>query len=164
MADFVIRDMGPDDMVGKAYVHWRRWQEAYTGLLDADYLNSRPLKQCEQMAFRWPDRTLVAVLNGQIVAFANYGTPAEEDPSTGEIHAIYVLQAFYGLGIGRALMDVCMQRLDSCHSVVLWVLEGNERAIRFYQRYGFLPDGGRQEVVLGSPRTEIRMRYNRTTA
>jgi RimJ/RimL family protein N-acetyltransferase len=40
---------------------------------------------------------------------------------------------------------------------VVWVLEGNERAIRFYERCGFQGDGKEKEIMLGSPRKEIRM-------
>jgi len=42
----------------------------------------------------------------------------------------------------------------------VWVLKGNERAIRFYERYGFRFDGTEQEIKLGTSNTELRMIYD----
>jgi len=50
-----------------------------------------------------------------------------------------------------------LDRLGEFERVVVWVLEGNERAIRFYERSGFQGDGKEKEIMLGSPRKEIRM-------
>jgi len=41
------------------------------------------------------------------------------------------------------------------------VLKGNDRAIKFYERYGFRFDGTEQEIMLGTPNTELRMIYER---
>jgi hypothetical protein len=43
--------------------------------------------------------------------------------------------------------------------LVLWVLEGNARARRFYEAMGWLPDGGRQLLeMVGAKLYEIRYR------
>ncbi|MEA2478037.1 MAG: hypothetical protein QOC87_2236, partial [Actinomycetota bacterium] len=49
--------------------------------------------------------------------------------------------------IGVALMDVAMGELRKrgFTSGVLWVLEGNARARRFYEAGGWRPDGGRKD-------------------
>ena len=39
----------------------------------------------------------------------------------------------------------------------MWVLKGNNRAIRFYERFGYRADGAESVVTLGTPVTEIRM-------
>ena len=41
--------------------------------------------------------------------------------------------------------------------IALWVLDGNERAIRFYERYGFRFDGAEKTIRLGEERTVKRM-------
>ncbi|MFJ7270521.1 hypothetical protein ACIQV3_28450 [Streptomyces sp. NPDC099050] len=44
-------------------------------------------------------------------------------------------------------------------AVRLWVVEGNDRARRFYERAGFGPDGGTlTEYADGSPVPELRYR------
>lgn len=161
----IIRDMGHQDMAGKAYVHWQSWREAYAGLLDESYLARRTLARCEEMARRWTDNTLVAELDGRIVGFGAWGVCRDEILSLcGELHALYVLKECYGQGIGYSLMNACMQRLSKYPAVILWVLDGNTRAIRFYERYGFAFDGAQQQITLGTPKTERRMIYHRNTA
>ena len=54
----VIKKMESDDEIkGKAYVHWKSWQEAYSGIVDQRYLDSLTLEKCEKTAYRWPDHT-----------------------------------------------------------------------------------------------------------
>jgi len=57
----IIKKMETDEEIkGKAYVHWKSWQEAYPGLVDQNYLNALTLEKCEEMAYRWPENILVA--------------------------------------------------------------------------------------------------------
>ena len=41
--------------------------------------------------------------------------------------------------------------------IIIWVLEGNHRAIKFYGKYGFRFDGTKKQIKLGTVNTEIRM-------
>lgn len=50
------------------------------------------------------------------------------------IQELYVDSFFQNQGIGAALIDYAIQKFDARY---LFVLEKNERAIRFYQRHGF---------------------------
>ena len=50
----------PEEIRGKAYVHWKAWHQAYPGLVDQRYLDRLTLEKCEQIAFNWPDGLLVA--------------------------------------------------------------------------------------------------------
>ena len=59
------------------------------------------------------------------------------------------------------LMNAAFERLAEYPKVAVWVLKGNDRAIRFYERYGFRFDGAEAEIMLGSPNTELRMVYQR---
>ncbi|KAI9359921.1 acyl-CoA N-acyltransferase [Zopfochytrium polystomum] len=69
-----------------------------------------------------------------------------------EVKRLYVDQAFHGSGAGRALMDCLMREVkEACAAakqagmgtptVWLGVWEGNARAQRFYEKYGFREDG-----------------------
>ena len=55
--------------------------------------------------------------------------------------ALYVRADRWGTGIGYALLEVAI----GDRAAYLWVLEGNARAIRFYERQGFRLDGTRDE-------------------
>ena len=138
----VIQPMETDDEIrGKAYVHWRAWHEAYAGIVSREYLDRLTLEKCEKMAFSWPQNTLVAKENDKVIGFVCYGDRGEEAPEAGEIFALYVLAAYYGTGVGRTLMNAGLDRLKDYSEVRLWVLKENGRAVRFYEKCGFRPDG-----------------------
>ena len=112
------------------------------------------------MAFSWPDNTIVAKENGNVIGFVCYGDRGEEAPDIGEIFALYVLADYYGKGVGRKLMDVGLEHIKRFPQVRLWVLKENRRAIRFYEKCGFLPDGSEMTSPNISA-TEIRMTLKR---
>lgn len=156
--EFEIKKMETDgEIAGKAYVHWKSWQEAYKGLVDASYLEALTLEKCTAAAFKYPENTLVAKVGEKVAGFCAYGESRVEDlPGAGEIYALYVLPEYYGTGIGLALMDAGLEKLEGKRAFVR-VLKNNARAIRFYEKCGFMRDGFEQELVIGTPVTVIRM-------
>lgn len=59
------------------------------------------------------------------------------------LDGLYVLPAWWGSGVARRLHDEALELVraagsDRCH---LWVLEGNDRARRFYERCGWRLNG-----------------------
>lgn len=72
-----------------------------------------------------------------------------------EIAELYVDPFFEHMGIGSALMSFALERILHPR---LWVLEGNEQAIRFYQSKGFTFTGERQ-FVPGTDKYEARMHH-----
>ena len=69
-----IKKMETDgEIAGKAYVHWKSWQEAYKGLVDAAYLEALTLEKCTAAAFKYPENTLVAKTGERSQAFAPTG-------------------------------------------------------------------------------------------
>ena len=156
--EFEIKKMETDgEIAGKAYVHWKSWQEAYKGLVDASYLEALTLEKCTAAAFKYPENTLVAKVGEKVAGFCAYGEGRVEDlPGAWEIYALYVLPEYYGTGIGMALMNAGLEKLEGKRAFVR-VLKKNARAIRFYEKCGFMRDGFEQELVIGTPVTVIRM-------
>ena len=69
------------EIKGKAYVHWKSWQEAYSGIVDQRYLDSLTLDKCEKIAFRRTD-----------IGFVGLGKYRNDDLETaGEVFAINIL-------------------------------------------------------------------------
>ena len=155
----IIKKMETDEEIkGKAYVHYKAWQQAYPGLIDQDYLDNMSLSKCEEIAYRWLDNILVAKDGERVVGFVGYGKCRNEDLcDAGEVFAIYVLKEYYGKGVGKALMDAALELLGPYSQIAVWVLKGNERAIRFYEKCGFRSDGKTEIKTLGTPVTELRM-------
>ena len=153
-----IKKMESDEEIkGKGYVHWKSWQDAYKGIVDQSYLDSLTLEKCVDIAFKWPDNLMVAKDGDRVVGFVGYGKYHDQElPEAGEIFAIYILEEYYGTGVGKALMQAGLDELDY-PAVALWVLKDNKRAIRFYEKCGFRLDGREKEIQLGSPIVEVRM-------
>ncbi|MBQ8815255.1 MAG: GNAT family N-acetyltransferase [Lachnospiraceae bacterium] len=159
--EFVIKPMEtPEEMDGKGYVHWKSWHETYASLTGAVYLERITLEKCKENARCWSENTLVAKSGDKVVGFLCYGK-SNELPDCGEVYALYVLRECHGTQIGYQLMNAAMEQIREYSKVNLWVLQGNERAIRFYERYGFRFDGTSAEIMMGRQNTKLRMVYER---
>ncbi len=133
-----IKPMETDEEIqGKAFVHWKCWQETYPGLVSQEYLEKLTPEKCEEMAFRWRDNILVAKEGERVIGFVGFGDHGPEEPDTGEVFALYVLPEYHGTGVGRQLMDAALEKLASYPHICLWLVKGNARALRFYEKCGF---------------------------
>lgn len=163
-----------------AVVHIRSWQVGYEGIFPAHYLDSLA-GELSRRADRWeeiiaadvPDgRLLVATVDGTIAAWASFGPAGlhseHRDTSTapgvqlGEIYGFYVHPDHWRRGVGRLLMDGAVSGLAAAGygEAVLWVLEDNPRARRFYEMTGWRPDGGLSLFSRGDA-TAPEVRYRR---
>ncbi len=157
----VIRDAEVKDAEGKGYVHYKSWQETYTGLMNQEYLDKMNVEKCVNIAKKYLENILIAEVDGKIIGYSCYSQCRETNyESYGEIIAIYVLKEYHKKGIGKMLMDACIKKLSKYKGIVLWVLDSNKNAINFYKKYGFSFDGGKKEEILITPITELRMIKN----
>ncbi len=157
----VIKEMKTEEEIrGKAFVHWKSWQEAYPGMIGKEYLDRLTIETCERIAFGWQDGMLIAKDGESVVGFVGYGHREEDAPEVGEVFALYVLSEYYGKGVGIRLMEAALERLKDCAEICLWTLKKNKRAIHFYQKCGFVPDG-REKTNQNIAAEEIRMILSR---
>ena len=163
MCKYLIKEMESEEEVhGKAYVHYKSWHETYTGLVDTEYMSGITLEKCIKVAHKWRENILVAKDGDKIIGFVGYGAYRDATlPEHGEVYAIYVLEEYHGLKVGYALMNAAIEKLTDYKKIAVWVLKDNNKAIRFYERYGFRYDGTDAEIILGTSNTEQRMVYER---
>lgn len=79
-----------------------------------------------------------------------------------EVARIYALDKAIGKGAGKALMENCLQIAKDMQMKSIWlgVWEKNERAIAFYQKWGF-EKFGEHEFLLGTDlQTDYLMKKN----
>lgn len=151
-----------EDINGKGYVHWKSWHETYTGLVDPAYMEETTLEKCIDTAHRWTPNLMVAKDGGKVIGFVGYGEHSDNIiTNCGEVFSIYVLSDYHGKKIGYELMNAALEKLSDYDKIAVWVLKGNDKAIRFYEKYGFRFDGTEKEIMLGTPNTELRMIYTR---
>lgn len=153
-----IRPATINDAEQKGQIHYQTWIETYTGHINQAYLDRMKPERSVEFARKYPENTLVAELDGKIVGFACYGKSRDLTyENHGEIIALYVLKGYQKLGIGRALMESCLEQLKVYPQHFLWVLKSNQKAIAFYEKMGFMANGDEKELVLETPVAEIRM-------
>jgi GNAT superfamily N-acetyltransferase len=150
-----VRPAVIEDARAVAGVHIASWRGAYPGLLPAELLDSLSLSGRERQWHRWlqpggeRSRTLVAESGDAVVGFSTLAIEcrdADEPEGVGEIPALYVRPQSWGHGAGTALLDasIVQMRAGGCRQVILWMLEGNDRAAGFYAGHGWRADGGRR--------------------
>lgn len=166
-----VRLANSADALAIAGVHIASWQVAYRGLLPDTLLDTLSLEQRTQewheiLTLPRGSRTLVYSHGDQIVGFAGFGPCNHEtllQEGGGELYAIYLLPTCWGKGYGSALLTAALAQLQEqgYHFVTLWVLDGNQRAIRFYEAAGFAADGQEQEEMLPGGVVVRELRYRR---
>ena len=141
-----IREADLIDAGAIARVHVDTWRTAYAGIVPAEYLAGLSYADREQMWKHYltagtpAASMLVAETEGcEIVGFA-YGAPEREGKLLyrGELFAIYVLKGHQRRGVGRRLFSAMALHFISqdIDSMLLWVLEDNHPARRFYELMG----------------------------
>ena len=173
-----VRRAVPADVEAISEIRVRAWQEAYRGIVPQAFLDGMsPQAEADRRRARGtrPDHTRqdwVAERDGRTVGWLSLGPYRADDvpepaSGSGEVYAIYVHPRQQGAGVGRALMRRALDELDRAGlaPVLLWVLESNAAAQRFYARMGFVADGARNGFeVAGMRIPEIRYRYARGPA
>ena len=164
-----IRPATEDDAPALADLHVRAWQWAYRGLLPDGYLADLPRQTADREAMwcrqvREPPASSpvwVAERDGRVIGFCNAVPSRSGEPGTADLLTLYVEPEVVGTGVGAALMRRALDdlRARGYRAALLWVLEGNERARRFYERWGWVPDGARRsEEIWGAVAEEVRYR------
>ena len=172
-----IRVAHPQDANEIAQVHITTWQVAYRGLLrdsllDHLSLSQRTLEWQEILArtdgqiFVYTRAKDLATGTTEIVGFVAVGACRDADlqqESVGEVYALYLRPDCWGKGYGAALMTEALAQLQrqGYPRVTLWVLAGNQRAMRFYAAAGFCADGQTQEETLLGGVLAHELRYCR---
>ena len=162
-----LREAEPGDAKALAEVQVASWHAAYKDLVPKPFLDHYTVAMRTQ---RWDQildggseaTTTLAEFNNLTDAFVSYGPCRDEDRpgvDAGEIWSLYAHPSSWGNGVGQTLCTYALDRLHSSGAMTasLWVFKGNDRAIRFYEKLGFVPDGeARVEPFGEADLTELR--------
>lgn len=168
--DLTFRSARIDDAAQLAEIHLQTWQATYRGLLSARYLEGlgagvarRSLALGEAIA-QGSFSVWVAERERHLIGWASFGSSrdAHASPTTGELRAINLLPQVWSLGIGRRLWEHVRQQLIGAGytDATVWVIQGNQRALGFYEALGFTaePDTAMTVVDNDEPLPLIRYR------
>lgn len=152
-----VRPAVPDDAQAIVAVRLAGWRAAFAHLLSAEFLANLPADVDtwrDGIARATRTRTVVAEVDGEVVGYAFAGPSAEADGiREWQLFHLYQYPRMHGSGTGQALLDAAIENRPT----VLWTAEDNPRAIAFYRRNGFAPDGARKIEPAWEDLAEIRM-------
>jgi len=152
-----------EDVPAVARIHIASWQTAYRGILPDEFLDQMMDRLPNRIA-RWEEgmrnpespgfATFVAEHpTAGIIGFVSGGAVRQgRDGFRGELGGIYLLAEHRRCGLGRRLFATCVEHLRTLGHVdmMLWVLEANHAARRFYEAMGGrVIAGARMETTLG---------------
>lgn len=141
-----IRQAGYADLEASARTKALSWVESYEQLLDEDVLQrqldperiSRTVTLWAEVLDGGGSIWLVVGDDGQVVGVAHAGIGRDDDaPTPLELMVIYLRAVAQGSGVADALLQMAIGDAPA----YLWVLTRNVRAMAFYRRHGFAPDG-----------------------
>jgi len=119
--------------------------------LTNEFMNSESLFYFAKM-----DEKIIGYLK---VNFGKAQTDFKEDDSI-EIERVYVLSEFHGKNVGKKLLDKASEisREKNAKTLLLGVWEKNYKAIRFYQKNGFVEFGNHPFILGDDIQTDILMK------
>jgi len=145
--NLVYREAGPDDAAALAEVGEKTFVETFGHLYRAEDLETflrihTPESWSEELADPTLAMLLVEDAERGPVAYAKIGPrslPYQPEGPAMELRQFYVLKPWQGEGIAPRLMDWVLgkARERGAREICLSVWSENERAKRFYARYGF---------------------------
>lgn len=147
---FRIRQAAIEDLPDLAAMKARAWRQSYdlpeSALIRQDAVAAAAGAQWQAEAaagaYFW------AVLDTEadppaLVGVARAGAARDADaPRPLELFMLYLLDVAKGSGIADRLLEMAIGDAPA----YLWVLADNARAIAFYRRHGFAPDGESQQL------------------
>jgi ribosomal protein S18 acetylase RimI-like enzyme len=137
-----IRKAEPHDAAAIAAVHAESWQGAYGGIIPFRALRAMISRRSTNWwadAIRRAASVIVVEIGGEVVGYATLGrNRARELPQQGEIYELYVKPEYQGIGLGTRLFAAARDRLAAhgLAGLVVWALEDNANATRFYAGSG----------------------------
>ena len=126
-----IRDARAAEAGGLAEIWWQGWQDAHSAILPHELARLRTLESFHERISANLHNVRVAGPQGAPLGFAML--------KADELDQLYVAADARGTGVAGALMVDSFARLRAAGAKVAWLAcaIGNDRAARFYEKWGW---------------------------
>lgn len=148
-----------DSMLDVSNIYEQSWKYTYCGIIPDTWLASIQAGQWAN-GLKQPGRlSLILLDDGKMCGTASYcHARMESMKGYGEIISIYLLPEVMHKGYGYQLMQAVISELKNMgySKAYLWVLEENENARQFYERFGFVrSDKTQADTYVGKELSEL---------
>jgi GNAT superfamily N-acetyltransferase len=166
---FAIRPARLADAEGIARAHTASWQTSYRGLLPDAVLDHIDV---DQRAASWrrtlQDRSVLTLVaydttHHDIVGLCDAGRTRAPSAYAAEVYRIYVEHHAKRYGLGREMFAQVTDwlRAQELRSLIIWVLDNNHHACRFYEAMGGRALSRVASAVSGFPVVELSYVWDR---
>lgn len=161
---FRIRYANIGDAKTLGEIHSKSWKVAYKGIVPDEILKNITIEKRQAyfekaLTEEWEEDAIIFKDN-DAVGLICIGKCRDVDKThtCGEIWGIYLLPEYWNMGIGSELINWGINELKKRNysKVILWVLEENTNARKFYEKVGFKHDGTVKEITIGKKLVEYR--------
>ncbi len=143
----IIREAKLSDAQSIVEVNVSTWESTYEGILADEYLNNLLYEKTEQaikniIIKSSDDKRFIFVAEDStsgVIGFASCGRVRETYNSfKGELYSVYIVKSYQNKGIGKLLCNCVMEKLkeNDLFPMIIWVLEKNVHACKFYELTG----------------------------
>lgn len=145
--DYKIRKIKPEDILALHNVYFLTWLDIYPNkefnITAEDIIHKYEQRLTPEKIAESRERILQAKenelkllleYNGEVVALCNVTKGQEYN----QLQAIYVLPKYQRLGFGSSLWREAKKFLDPNKETIVHVATYNDKAIKFYERIGFI--------------------------
>lgn len=148
---YTLRVANQNDIPALAQLHCQGWKDSYEDLVPQDYLDGLAPQEFTEKWQKWMGDDISTTLiaedkNGTPVGFSMFGALKTQVPGqsairpvySSELYAIYLDKNHWGKGLAQQFFQKTAENLkDQKHySMALWVVGGNKRACKFYEKMG----------------------------
>ncbi|GHU80548.1 N-acetyltransferase [Clostridia bacterium] len=149
-----------DNFAAIGEIYASSWKAAYRGLVPQDYLDGLSGKRWSDTLANSKHDAFVVMEKDRYIGTSSVCAARDDRMSGwGEVVSIYLLPEYFGKGYAKPLFDFAVAALSDkgFEDIYLWVLEGNIRAQRFYEKNGFQKNGDGAALSIGGKKlTELR--------
>ena len=167
-ARFAIRSAGMNDAAEIAHVQTSSWQTSYRGILPdsiLDTMNAARRVSMRREILLDGNLNLVAFdsTHRDLVGFCNAGPSRREGAAVGELYEIYIVDRAKRFGLGREMFECVTDwcRANRMSQMIVWVLDNNHHARRFYEAMGGRAATRVSSSVRGYPVVELSYLWER---
>jgi ribosomal protein S18 acetylase RimI-like enzyme len=160
-----IRYANANDAESLGLVYSQSYQTAFRGIIPDNILDDvfSYEKRRDGLRIELSEGKLLNVVmhkEDKPIGFLTYGKSKDEnlDSSVIELLRLYILPSYWGQNIGSQLMSWGIKELQQkgYSKIRLWVIEENKRAIKLYERMGFVHDGVTRIINVGKEIKDLR--------
>lgn len=153
-----IADIADAELIGT--IHSVAWRQAYIGIFPEIYiLEDTPIKRTQEFLASLNDKSICYYLICEdekaigVIKIKNYSS------FSCEILSFYILDEYRNRGYGKQIIIFLEQKLCK-KQIQLWVLESNNKAIKFYECTGFIKTQNVRKINRGKSFTQLQYKKN----